>query len=318
MKTISVVGLGFVGHSLAVGMQHAYDVLTYDKYVEERSTEPSLDALIEKTENVIFVSVPTPMKETGQCDISIVEGVVSEINQICFDANRYKDEVDDSGVTVKPDITVVIKSTVPPGTTKHLDMKYKFVNVAFNPEFLTEANAIEDFKNQSRIVLGFGEDRDKAQNSDALLVLEKTYKKAYPKVPILKTSSSAAEMVKYVTNCFLATKVSFANEIYEFCQMANIDYDSMIEIAKHDDRLGQSHWKVPGPMPDPQGNLKPGFSGSCFVKDINALMFLLKQMNVNPSVMEGAWKKNLEVRPERDWEQLVGRAVVAKKENKSQ
>ena len=84
----------------------------------------------------------------------------------------------------------------------------------------------------------------------------------------------------------------------------------MIEYATFDKRLGASHWKVPGPMPaDDTGEPAFGFGGSCFVKDLNALMFQAKKLGVDPKVMRGVWDKNLEVRPEKDWENLIGRAV---------
>jgi UDPglucose 6-dehydrogenase len=134
---------------------------------------------------------------------------------------------------------------------------------------------------------------------------------AFPKVPIIKTSSTTAEMVKYVTNNFLTVKVAFANEMAQICEALDkkgldIDYDKVIEYAKYDTRLGESHWAVPGP------DGSRGFSGSCFPKDINGMIAVAKSLDVKPNVLEAAWEKNLEVRPERDWEKLVGRAVVKK------
>ena len=120
---------------------------------------------------------------------------------------------------------------------------------------------------------------------------------------IIKTGSTTAEMVKYFANCFLATKVSFANEMKQFCDKKNIDYDKVVEYALYDNRIGQSHLGVPGP----DGKL--GFGGSCFPKDINALIHEMKKEDVNPSMLEATWKKNLLVRPEKDWEKLKGRAV---------
>ena len=120
---------------------------------------------------------------------------------------------------------------------------------------------------------------------------------------IIKTDSTVAEMVKYLTNSFLAVKVSFANEIYNICESLNIDYDKVTEYALYDDRLGQSHWAVPGP----DGHL--GFGGSCFPKDLNALMHLAHVLCIKANTIEGAWNTNLSVRPEKDWELLRGRAV---------
>jgi UDPglucose 6-dehydrogenase len=109
----------------------------------------------------------------------------------------------------------------------------------------------------------------------------------------------------------LATKVSFANEMKQICDKLDIDYDKVIEYATKDKRLGMSHWAVPGPMPanDGSGKLLPGYSGSCFVKDINALIHLAKELGIDPKVMNGSWLKNLEVRPGKDWMFLVGRAI---------
>ena len=111
-------------------------------------------------------------------------------------------------------------------------------------------------------------------------------------------------MVKYFTNCFLATKVSFSNEIRQICEKIDVDYDKVVEYGLYDERLGKTHFSSPGP------DLKFGFGGSCFPKDINALISFAKTLDIDPAVLESAWKKNLQVRPEKDWEKLLGRAVV--------
>jgi UDPglucose 6-dehydrogenase len=112
-------------------------------------------------------------------------------------------------------------------------------------------------------------------------------------------------MVKYFINCFLATKVSFANEVKQVCDSMDIDYDKVVEYALYDDRIGRSHLSSPGP----DGSC--GFGGHCFPKDINALMFLARENDVDPAVLKAVWKKNLEVREarHRDWEKMPGRAV---------
>jgi UDPglucose 6-dehydrogenase len=125
-------------------------------------------------------------------------------------------------------------------------------------------------------------------------------------------------MVKYTANCFLATKVSFANEIKQITDSLELNYDEVIRLATLDKRLGNSHWQVPGPMvaSDGSGRYLPGFSGSCFIKDINALINVAKSSGVSPTVLQAAWHKNVEVRPERDWEALVGRAISNNEESK--
>ena len=115
-------------------------------------------------------------------------------------------------------------------------------------------------------------------------------------------------MVKYTTNTFLTVKVSFANEIKQICDKVGVDYDKVTEYATYDDRLGYSHWSVPGP------DGKYGFGGSCFPKDINALIAVCKKLDIPCETLSGAWDTNLKVRPEKDWEQLKGRAVSQEEE----
>ena len=327
MKSIGVIGQGFVGGSLTtVFTERGFDVYVYDKagkvaeggipLIERDSKrlemagvpgveqlpgeETPIQTFVKECElqtnfsKVYFVCVPTPMFEDGEADLSIVERVLNELSSV-------------SGERV-----AVVKSTVPPGSTEKWNKSFEKtgLRVIFNPEFLTEANALDDMRNQDRIVLGGPRPH--------INKVKQIFEAAFPNVPIIKTSSSTAEMVKYVTNIHLAVKVSLANEFYQICQAlddqgANIDYDKVIEYATKDKRLGNSHWKVPGPMPaDDTGAPAFGYGGSCFAKDINALKYLARKLGVDPKMMDASWAKNLEVRPQRDWEKLVGRAVTKK------
>lgn len=277
---IGILGQGYVGTAIRVGFAPHYDSLnTYDKFLKEKSTVSSLKELVEKSK-YIFICVPTPMKNTGECDTSIVENEIESINSICKKIDGR---------------IVIIKSTVPPGTTNKLNKINKNINIIFNPEFLTELNFINDFQNQDRIILG----GEKKFTDD----LRQIYSRVFPNTPIIKTDSKTAEMVKYVTNTFLATKVSYANEIKSLCNVIDTDYDKVIEYAQYDSRLGKSHWAVPGP----DGNL--GFGGSCFPKDINALIYYGEQLGISMDVLKSVWSKNLSVRPQKDWEDLIGRAI---------
>lgn len=328
MKNIGVIGHGFVGNALSEGMKHCFRVYIYDKkydskfneysnlpnvcikddnYASDWSIHPEpikvdaetfsgikkvdinpIEYIVYECDGPVFVCVPTPMNTDGSCNTSIVESVVMDIDKYAKPENK---------------VVAVIKSTVIPGTTDKLNKLCKNIQVCFNPEFLTEANAINDFKNQDRIIVG--------GPRPATSKLKQMYMQSYPNVPVTKTGSTTAEMIKYVTNCFLATKVSFANEIKQVCDGLDIDYDKVIEYATKDKRLGNSHWAVPGPMPssDGSGKLLPGFSGSCLIKDLNAIINKAKDLGVDPKVMKAVWQKNLEVRPEKDWEKLIGRAV---------
>jgi UDPglucose 6-dehydrogenase len=236
------------------------------------------------------------MCEDGSCDLTIVEGALRELASAPGISGRI----------------AVVKSTVPPGSTERWNEEFKSLNlrVIFNPEFLREASALDDMRNQNRVVLG--------GPRPYINRVKQIFESAFPNVPIIKTSSTTAEMVKYVSNVHLAVKVSLANEFYQICEAldsrgANIDYDKVIEYATLDERLGKSHWKVPGPMPsDDTGEPAYGYGGSCFVKDINSLIFLARELGIDPKVMLGSWNKNIEVRPQKDWLRLVGRAVSKK------
>jgi len=274
---IGIIGQGYVGTAIKVGFEPHYTVETYDKYDGWKTTVQLTDMV--ETCQVIFVCVPTPMNTDGTCHTDIVESVVKEID----------DRVDLANI---PKPTVVIKSTVPPGTTDRLHRKYKGVDVIFNPEFLTEMNFIEDFKNQSRIILG-GVRRGTS-------LLRQVYSKVFPHATIVKTNAKYAETVKYFINCFLGTKVSFANEMKMLCDEIDIDYDKVVEYATYDERLGKSHWAVPGP----DGEL--GFGGHCLPKDISAIVNGYGDMELLQAVL----KVNDRVRKNRDWEEMKGRAVV--------
>lgn len=314
-QSVAVIGNGFVGGSLTtVFSERGVEVFVYDKAgkIALGGSPPknvrgipqfveSVTELVEcceqkkKFSKIYFVCLPTPMFEDGSCDLSIVEGVLKELS------------------SVPGDRIAVVKSTVPPGTTEKWNKMFEGtgLRVVFNPEFLREASALDDMRNQNRIVLG--------GPRPYINRVKQIFESAFPQVPIVKTSSTNAELTKYVINCFLATKVSFANEIYQLCQALestglNVDYDRVIECVKLDNRVGTSHWKVPSFEVDESGNPLMGFSRSCFPKDLNALICKEKEVNVKPTMLEATWKKNCEVRPQKDWEKMVGRAVSEKKQ----
>ena len=277
---VGIVGQGFVGSAIREGLKDFHDVHTYDLLPAIRNCE-TLKEAVEKSE-IIFACVPTPMRKDGRCDTRLVSKVVHDINQIVSELSTDKK-------------IVVVKSTVPPGTTDRLDRECLFIDVMFSPEFLTEANSFNDFKNQTRIILG--------GPRPATSVVKMMFRKAFPQVPIIKTGSRTAETVKYFTNCFLSTKVSFANEMKQICDALGIDYDKVVEYTLCDDRLGKTHWSVPGP----DGHL--GFGGHCFPKDLQAMTAIARDLGVDPTVLESTWKKNNEVREDKDWEEMKGRAI---------
>ena len=274
METVGIIGQGFVGTAIREGMKNRFNIETYDKFKE--STCDSIEELMQKAE-MFFVCLPTPMRQDGSCDLSIIESTIHE-------ADKYSNGH-----------IAIIKSTVVPTTTERLNKEMKNLSITFSPEFLTEANYIDDFKNQNRIIIG-GPETPSSRVANM-------FKKVFPNVLIVKTEPTIAEMVKYFTNTFLATKVSFANEMRKICANIHIDYDKVLGYALYDERIGGTHLSVPGP----DGRL--GFGGSCFPKDVNALIHFSRSLGFEPIVLSSVWNKNLETRPERDWENLKGRAV---------
>ena len=277
---VGVVGQGFVGTAVYEGLKKHHKLLCYDKDDKvnvKRLGVANLELLAEYSE-IIFVCVPTPMTQDGECYTGYVEEVVKELD------GYTKDKI------------VVIKSTIIPGTTARLNTKYKNNTIVFSPEFLTEANSINDFKNQTRIILGG--DR---KGTNKLRVM---FSKAFPKAHIIKTDSTYAEMIKYLTNNFLTVKVAFANEMYKICERLNIDYDKVVEYATLDERLGPSHWGVPGPDGD------FGYGGHCFPKDIQAMIALTDILQTPNHVLRGAEDTNGELRHDKDWMKMQGRAVI--------
>jgi UDPglucose 6-dehydrogenase len=272
--TLGIIGQGFVGTAVREGLKDFFNIETYD--IAKESTCDSLETLVKKA-NTIFLCLPTPMDKNGTCHLGIIEPVLKELNELGKK-------------------TIVVKSTIPPGTTEKWNKKYSNIDIVFNPEFLTEANSINDFKNQNRIIIG--------GPKNAASRVRRIFVKAFPKVKIIKTGSTYAEMVKYVTNSFLAMKVSFANEMYQICDGLDIDYDKVVEYAQHDDRLGYSHWNVPGPDGD------FGYGGHCFPKDVKALICVAVDLGIDPRMLIATNMKNNQVRQNRDWEDQKGRAVV--------
>ena len=288
MKTIGIIGKGFVGTAVYEGMRHAFTVTAYDlstglHHTSSETIHVGVDEgykMVLEVDGPIFICLPTPMDKDGSCNTYLVESAIQKLHSLAEEKGKV----------------VVIKSTVPPGTTEKINSWATNFHVCFNPEFLTERNAIEDFKNQDRIIVG--------GPREGTNVLKAMYEKAYPDVPVTKTSSTIAELVKYTTNIFLASKVAVANEIAQVCESIGEDYDKVVEYATKDKRLGNSHWAVPGP------DGKKGFGGSCFPKDLNAFIHMAEGLDVNCHTLKGAWETNLKVRPEKDWENLKGRAVT--------
>lgn len=279
---IGIIGQGFVGTAVREGLKHFYETYVFDLDACVCPSEMFLPLkdIVEKCD-IIFQCLPTPMKKSGECDLSTVRSSLENINQLSKSLDKTP--------------IIIIKSTVPPGTCEKLNQDFDHLNIVFSPEFLTEANATEDFKNQNRIIVG-----GPRPYTDQV---KSMFRKAFPHIPIVKTGYKTAEMVKYFINNFLSVKVSFANEMYQLCNKLDIDYDKVTEYALFDQRIGRSHLSVPGPDGD------FGFGGHCFPKDLDAMIYLMIKNDLEPIMLEATREKNNRVRKNRDWEKMKGRAV---------
>lgn len=269
---IGIIGYGFVGQAVANGFQTSSGgkdtIIWYDKYKDGASLEDTI-----KNSEFIFVCLPTPMKEDESgIDLSIFEDMIPQIT-------KYTDNTDK---------IIVIKSTVTPGTTVKFEEKFPNSKFAFNPEFLTEANFLDDFINAERTVLG-------ANNDLVLRRIAVIFKQRFPKTQIFLTDPTSAETVKYFANAFLSIKVTFANYFYDYCQKLGIKYEEVKKMAASDHRIGDYHLEV---------TTNRGFGGKCFPKDLVAIMGEFKKLGVDYSLLESMWKYNKKIRKVHDWEEI--------------
>ena len=276
---IGVIGNGFVGKATSIFECKDIELLTYD--INHALCNPiglTLQDMIDC--DIIFVSVPTPMKESGECYLNIVKDVIKNLNDIHF--KNY----------------IVLRSTVPVGTCDAL-------GVYFMPEFLTEKNFIEDFKNAKQWIFGLpNEDAKFKHKMNELIKLAKNNNRIKNDDVIFMTNKEA-EMVKMFKNCFLATKVAFCNEISQFCEKKGINYENVRLISCLDDRIQPSHTMVPGP------DSKKGFGGTCFPKDMNSLNYEMKKENMKSFIIKSAIERNEKIdRNEKDWKYNKGRSVI--------
>ena len=272
---IGIVGQGFVGSAIREGLKSFYPVMTYD--IDKDKCSSTHKAVCENCD-IIFVCLPTPMRKSGECDTRILEKAIKRI--------------DDESASLGKKPSIVIKSTVPPGTTDRIN-KTVGLEVCFSPEFLTEANSFDDFKNQTRIIIG----------GTGARKVKQMFRKPFPDIPIVITKSKTAETVKYFINCFLASKVTFANQFYDICEGLGVDYDKVCEYALLDSRIGRSHFAVPGPDGD------RGFGGHCFPKDLSGLMYLADNHGVDIGFLDQVRTSNQIYRNNEDWLEMKGRAV---------
>ena len=265
---IGIVGNGFVGNAVYQNVSDKAPPKVYD--VDPNRSFNTLEEVLDQ--QYIFVCLPTPMKMDGSCDLSILDSFFAGIKQ-----EEY----------VVRETVFIIKSTVPIGTTKAYAEKYEFLTIAHNPEFLTARNAVVDFANAQRTVIG----GDQYASRDAA----NFYYRFFHETPVITMSSDESEAVKYFSNTFLAYKVAYFNKIYDMCEKVGMDYKNVVEGVTADSRIGKSHTKVPGIDND------RGFGGTCFPKDLNSLIVQMESAGINADMFREIWKYNQEIRNLIDW-----------------
>lgn len=264
-ERIGIVGYGIVGQAVEYGFK-PFAIKYYDKFKPSHSLKEVCD-----DSDVIFVCLPTPYKG-NRIDLTIIEETVAEMVQYTNGTNKV----------------IVIKSTVAPGTTRRLAEAHPRSKFAFSPEFLTEANYLEDFANADRHVVG-------ADDNKVSLKIAALYKTCWPKTPVIQTDPTTAELGKYAANCFLATKVMFANEWNSLSKALGVEWSEVKNIVVADERIGDTHLDVTSVR---------GFGGKCFPKDTIAILGVFEELGVDASVLKTVWEKNLEIRKVRDWEDI--------------
>ena len=285
---IGIIGNGFVGSATALLKCADISIIIYD--IKPDLCKPSNITLNDICNcDLIFISVPTPMNKNGSCHTNILESVVHNISQI-----KSTNE-----------LLLINRCTVPVNTSNDLNCYYM-------PEFLTEKNFKSDFVNNPEWIFGL-----KNSSTDILFkekiteLINTAHKnKCINSNKIHFVDNNEAEMIKLFRNTFLSTKISFCNEIYQFCQSQNICYENVRKLATNDPRIGSSHTNVPGH----DGFF--GYGGTCFPKDTNSLYFQMKKKNLNSYIIKSTIERNEIVdRPQHDWKSNVNRAVIQEAED---
>lgn len=252
---IGIIGIGFVGNAIRVSASDYASVVCIDTNTEKGYSSTYEDLL---DCDGVFICVPSPAKQDGSCDSSILESVLKELK-------------DYNGV-------IISKVTAPPDVYSRLSKEFK--NLVYCPEFLTARNAIEDYHNQKWIIVGGS---TKAFQHEAARIIRETQPNLNS---VSYCSIEEASLIKYIVNSFLATKVVFMNEMMEISTKSGCDWEVIRKCLQLDDRIGPTHTQVPGP-----DGFK-GFGGHCFPKDTTSLVKYAESLNVNLNILKEAVKKN--------------------------
>lgn len=287
MLQIGIIGGGFVGKATMGFKNSKNNIIVYD--INPELCIPKNTTLSDIYHcDIVFICVPTPMKKDGSCCVDIVQSIVTDLQQ--YDI-KY----------------IVVRSTVSIGINKKL-------GTIFIPEFLTERNWKTDFYSCPTWIVGNDDPSQSFSEVFKQLLNDCKNEDQIISDDILVLSTMEAECVKYTRNCFLATKVSFFNEIFSLCEHLDINYDNVRNGVITDKRIHPSHTIVPNEEFF-NGNIamKKGFGGTCFIKDMSSLIYTMHSLNIPCPILENVFYRNHEIdRPEHDWLSDKGRVIVKK------
>lgn len=246
---IGIIGGGVLGSAIKQYYKNAkiYDI----------NPERSLNALEEvMVQDFVFICVSTPTGDSeGGIDLSFINDVFEKL---------------------RPGPVYILKSTVVPNTTQRIQDDYPMLGLVYSPEFLTEKFATEDFAFPDKNIIGYTkQSRDLAAKVARILPTSNT----------IMMSSTEAEMVKYAINSYYAMKVIFANELFEFCEKLDINYNAVHRGIVADKRINDSHFKII------HGNYR-GFGGACLPKDSAAIIKKAKEFGVDLGLIRAAIESN--------------------------
>jgi len=261
---LGVIGAGFVGGAVINGFSTPK---VKQRVVDPKVSTSTIQQMVEEGTHLTFVCLPTPESANGSVDVSIVDQVLAELDKLSYDG------------------IVVIKSTITPDHLQRFVQDYD-LRILYNPEFLTEANAHNDFINPPMQILGG--DWDNCEAVERAYILHSNVKI----VPTFKTDIVSASLLKYTINSWLATKVTFMNELYQLHKAsgAETSWEQFVDMLQRDKRVGESHLRVPGP------DGKFGFGGHCFPKDTAGLLSYADKNNIDLSVLNKAVETNARIR----------------------
>lgn len=264
-KTVAIIGYGYVGKAVHGFFKDHFNVLIYD------IGQPDISASkeeINKKADLAVISVPTPMGKDGSADLSAIESTLAWLDTTL----------------------ILIKSTIPPGTTAGLSKKHKR-DIAFSPEYIGEGHYTVpfwkgypdplDMKKHDFMIIGGSK-----KITGRILSFFKTVLGAEPRY--LQTDSTTAELVKYMENSFLATKVTFCNEFFDIAKTFGVDYNELRELWLLDGRIGRSHTVV--------HEDKRGFGGKCLPKDVNALVKAAQKAGKDAKLLKAVLSVNDQIR----------------------